>query len=250
VDSGALAAEAGAAVAGPAEAEASVAEVPVAAGENKQSWSRSFIKDAEAEQVAVTIGHVEKKTSGEIVPMIVRRSSAIGHVPYLLTLIFWLALMVFEIPQYSFFTLDFYGPWILAALAIACFLISFPLSKLFWIQRMLVPHRDQVFQVNARALLEFYQTGIINTHSRTGVFLFLSLMERKAVVLADEAIAKKMSVETWKQICQEMVDGIQKGETGAGMVRAIEKCGDVLAPHFPPVAGKQNELKDALVVKE
>jgi len=239
-----------AAVAGPAAAEVSVAEVPVAAGDKNQNWTRHFIKDGEAEQVAAAVTNAEKKTSGEIVPMIVRRSSTIGHVPYLLTVILWLILVVFEIPQHSFFTMEFYGPWILAVLAIVCFLISFPLSKLFWIQRMLVPHSDQAFQVDTRALLEFYQTGIINTHSRTGILLFLSLMERKAVVLADESISKKMPVETWKQICQEMVEGIQKGDTGAGMVRAVEKCGEVLAPHFPRSAGDQNELKDALIIKE
>lgn len=218
-------------------------------GNQNQKWIHGFLKAGEADQVSAAVARAESKTTGEIVPVIVRRSSAIGHVPFLLTLILLVTLMVFEIPQ-SRWLAAYNLTWILFFVAILCFAISIPLSKWVWVQRLLVPRDDQSFQVDERALLEFYETGIVNTKARTGILLFLSLMERKAVVLADEAIAKKLPPETWQNICQEMVAGIKRGETASGLIRAIETCGDILAQHFPPDQANPNELKDHLVIKE
>ncbi len=214
-----------------------------------QKWAHNFITEDQAKAVSVAVAKAEVKTSGEIVPVIVKRSSTIGHVPFLLTLVILVTLLVFEVPHLSFFV-DYNLHWVMFFISLACFLISMPLSKLKIVQRLLVPQGDQAFQVEERALLEFYQTGIVNTKARTGILLFLSLMERKAVVLADESIAKQLPAETWKQICDLMVDGIKSGDTGAGLIRAIEKCGEILATHFPSNEQNPNELEDNLIIKE
>jgi putative membrane protein len=231
---------------GPAEAAVLAEEVPVEAG--NQKWAQRLIKEGDSSKVSAAVAKAEKQTSGEIVPIIVRRSSTIGHVPFLLTLILLVALLVFEVPQLPVFA-RYNLNWILFFVALFCFLISIPLSKSIWVQRMLVSQTDQKFQVEERALLEFYQTGIVNTKARTGILLFLSVMERKAVVLADEAIAQKLPPETWTEICQVMVQGVKKGETAEGLTQAIEICGQVLAKHFPAQELNPNELKDHLIIK-
>ncbi len=213
-----------------------------------QKWARSLIKEGDPLKVSAAVAKVETQTSGEIVPIIVRRSSTIGHVPFLLTLILLVAILVFEVPQMPIFA-RYNLSWILFFVALFCFLVSIPLSKFIWVQRMLVSQADQKFQVEERALLEFYQTGIVNTKARTGILLFLSVMERKAVVLADEAISQKLPPETWNEICQIMVDGVRKGDTATGLVKAIEACGQVLAQHFPAQELNPNELKDHLIIK-
>ncbi len=184
-------------------------------------WAQNFVTPEEAKQISEAVAEAEKKTQGEIVPIIVRRSSTIGHVPYLLTLCLFILLFAFEIPQSQ--RIGHTGEWILFAVAALVFILSFPLSRLTWIQRIFVPQGDQAFQVEARALLEFYQAEISKTQGRTGILLFLSLMERKAVVLADEAISQKLPKETWVQICQEMVGGIGKGQTAEGIIKAVHR---------------------------
>jgi putative membrane protein len=233
--------------AGPAAAVDSAVEVPVEVGSKK--WSEQLLQSGDEDKVTQAVAKAEARTSGEIVPMIVRRSSTTGHVPLMLTLMILVALLAFEVPQHPW--LARYGlTWALFFVSAFCFLISIPLSKLVLIQRLMVPQGDQIFQVEERALLEFYQTGIIDTKARTGILLFLSIMEKKAVVLADESIAKKLPPETWKQICDDMVHGIQLGKTADGLILAIEKCGQILAQHFPPTADNPNELKDHLIIKE
>ena len=140
--------------------------------------------------------------------------------------------------------------WILFAVAAASYLLSIPLAKTVWMQRLFVPITDQAFQVEARALLEFYQSKTNQTKEHTGVLLFLSLMERKAVILADEGIAKKLPPETWSKICQELVQGIGSGKTADVLITAIERSGELLAKHFPPTAINQHELSNQLILKE
>jgi putative membrane protein len=43
------------------------------------------------------------------------------------------------------------------------------------------------------------------------------------------------------------VQGLRRGEPGAGFAAAIGLCGDVLAEHFPPGPDNPDELSDSLV---
>ncbi|MCJ8276142.1 MAG: hypothetical protein MJK18_04820, partial [Bdellovibrionales bacterium] len=45
------------------------------------SWLKGHLDEEGAKKIEQAIIDAEKKTSGEIVPMIVRSSSTIGHVP-------------------------------------------------------------------------------------------------------------------------------------------------------------------------
>lgn len=237
-------------MAGAAAAVDSAEEVPVEAGKKWPHWLHGFITPEDAQRVSEAVERAEALTTGEIVPIIVRRSSTIGHVPWLVTLILLVVILVFEVPQMSVFS-EARASWLLLLLSIACLLLSIPLSKSTWMQRLLVPQGDQAFQVEARALLEFYSTGVTATKSRTGVLLFISLMERKAVVLADEGISHKLPRETWAHICEQMVDGIKKGQTAEGLIGAVHKGGELLAQHFPHGPEENiNEISNQLILKE
>lgn len=225
-------------------------EVPVEVG-NRQwpSWAKGFVTPEEAQKISETVAKVETKTAGEIVPMIVHRSSVIGHIPMLLTLAFLVTLLVFEVPHMNFFS-GLSRAWLLFLISGLCFGISIPLSRLAWVQRLMVSQADQIFEVEERALLEFYQAGISSTRGQTGILIFLSLMERKAVVLADEAISKKLPQEVWSQICKDLVECIKKGKTAEGLNQAVLRSGELLAQHFPHGPQNDNELSNHLILKE
>jgi putative membrane protein len=171
-------------------------------------------------------------------------------VPWLVTLILLVLILVFEVPQMAFFN-RWNATWLLFLISAFCLLLSFPLSRLACVQRLFVPQGDQAFQVEARALLEFYLAGVASTRGRTGILLFISLMERKAVVLADEAISKKLPRETWAEICKGMIEGIQHGQTSDGLIGAIRRSGELLAQNFPNGPEENiNELSNQLILKE
>lgn len=234
--------------AGAAAVAASAEEVPVEAGNQVPGWARGFMSDQEALKIKEAITRVETKTQGEVVSMIVERSSMIGHIPYLLTLIFLVILLVFEVPHLEFFA-TWNAGWLLLLISALCYLISIPMSRWAWVQRFLIPRADQEFEVEERALLEFYQAGITSTKGRTGILIFISLMERKAVILADEAISKKLPQEIWAQLCQDLVEAIKKGKTADGMIKTIQRSGELLIQHFPAGSENHNELSNHLILK-
>ena len=85
------------------------------------------------------------------------------------------------------------------------------------------------------------------THGRTGILVYLSMRERRAQIIADEAIASKVSPETWGEAMAAMLVHIKDGRVADGMIAAVEQVGIVLAEHFPRAEDDVNELPDRLI---
>lgn len=212
-------------------------------------WARDILHERDLDKIAEAVRVAELGTEGEIVPMIVRRSSVASYLPFQITLVMLVLILVLEVPQAEFFA-QFNAYWVLFFLSAFCYGCSVLLSRWQILQRLFIPVPDQLFQVEARAHLEFYRQGLNRTEKSTGVLLFISLMERRAVVLADQAIAQKLPKDTWFQVCHLMVDGVKKGQTGEGFANAIRKCGEHLTQHFPIQPGDVDELSNQLILKE
>lgn len=232
------------------------AEAPVEIGKQTSvipNWARHFLTEKDLAKIQEAVAHAEKTTTGEIIPIIVRQSSFTGHLPLLLTLVFLVVLLVFEIPRLDLsVVLEFKGAVFLVMVfcfVLACLLAYF-LSGLNSVKRWLIPKLDQAAQVDARAELEFYRSGMTSTAGQTGVLLFISLMERRAVVLADRGIASKMPKESWSEICQLMVQAIHQGRTAEGICKGIQRSGELLAQEFPHGEENPDELSNQLILKE
>ena len=211
-------------------------------------WINKYISDTEIKKIEAAIDHAEELTSGEIVPVIVGRSSSVGHVPLTLTLLLTLIVVVAELPFSEWLWVTPWA-WLWPVVFVVLYGISFVLAKMFWIQKIFVPERDEVEEVHQRAHLEFYANRVNRTIGGTGVLIFVSVMEKKAVVLADEALSQKVPKETWDAVVAELGKKLNKGEWGEGFVDAIHTCGRHLQTHFPIHGARVNELKNHLVIK-
>ena len=95
-----------------------------------------------------------------------------------------------------------------------------------------------------------HQRIAVQTRDATGILLFVSLMEHRAVVLADKAIDERVPNDTWEEVNRLIVQGIKRGHVGLGLATAVTRCGEILASEFPITNDKINELHDTLVIKE
>lgn len=213
------------------------------------AWIEKYLSQNEKQQIEKAIEVLETQTEAEIVPVIVRRSSAIGHVPLSLTMLLVILTLMLEYPWKD---LLWYQPWIYLwpVIIVGYFIFSTYLARLKWIQKVFVPERDEVDQVHQRAHLEFYANKIYRTESGTGVLLFVSVMERKAVILADQTLAKKLPADIWDQPLQNFMQRLGQGLWGEAFVKAIEDCGTPLKTHFPITKPSAQELKNSLIVKD
>ena len=85
------------------------------------------------------------------------------------------------------------------------------------------------------------------TVGRTGVLIYLSMGERRAQIVADEAITKVTTPETWGEAMAALLVDVKAGRPPDGIAAAVEQVGLVLAEHFPRSATDTNEIPDKLI---
>ncbi len=212
-------------------------------------WISRYLSESDIKKISSAVGVAERKTSGEIVPVIVRRSSSVGHVPLILTLLFLVAALLIDFPWKEML---FARPWIYLwpVLGVLFFFVSQILAKSTHLQRWLTSNRDEAIQCGQRAHLEFFVNRVNATTSSTGILIFISAMERRAVILADQGISAKVPPETWQKLVDQLVHHLQKGEWVQAFEQCIGECGQILTTHFPMTQHDQNELSNQLVIKE
>jgi len=102
-------------------------------------------------------------------------------------------------------------------------------------------------RVRARAMAAFRIGAERRTHGRTGVVIYLSLGEHRAEIVADEAIAGKVTPDCWGEAMEAMLAEVRKGRVAEGMVAAVERIAALLALHFPKDGTDTNQLPDRLI---
>jgi len=213
------------------------------------AWAARVLGADGRERIEAAIAEAESRTSGEIVPLLVRRSATVGHVAPLVFCLALIAALVVDLPGW----LGELGGHELVWVAVSWLLaagLAVALSRLDLVQRALTSQPDEIRQVDQRARLEFHELEIGRTEQRTGVLLMVSLMERRAVVLADRAIAERLAPEIWGEVIDLMVAGARAGDVANGLSRAVLRCGELLVSHFPIAPGDANELRNHLAIKE
>jgi len=215
---------------------------------NLPHWAHKLVDAKGLERIREAVDRVEKRTSAEIVPMLVRSSHPAGHVPVVLFLVLllgawsvmpvWLAF----VPEWPIWI------WEAASLLFAA-AVSFLLKDLPVFHRWFTPRADQALSVERRALLEFHLGHMDTTENRTGVLIMASLHERRAVVLADRAIDQQVSGNAWQTAIEILLTKTHGGDFTGGMVAAIELLGELLEPRFPAGPDKKDQLADGLVIK-
>lgn len=216
-------------------------EVLLAAGDNIPNWIHSFIDASGLEQIEKSVQEAEVHTQGEIVPMIVRSSSTKRHLPLQIFLMLTILCLIFL----KFFT------WPILFLGILLSALASPwIAKCPTLQRLLLPKKDQANDVFHRAHYEFSEQGLMNTKDRTGILIFVSLMERRCVVLADKGIATKVDSNIWDDIISDLISEIQRKQAHQGFKIAIQKCGEILTQHLPAQSKNSNELANRLIIRD
>lgn len=218
--------------------------------------TQKILSQTESDELAAIIGEAEKSTSGEIRLMIVGRSTARPPVLALLWLalsVVLLALLWWQRHAVWLHTLPVLSdePWWLVPIALAlAALVAWPLSCLSTLERLMLAPAEVERAVWWRAELEFHREGLGETRGATGILLFLSLLERKAVVLADRAIASQLPPATWNEVVAIILQGGRTGQWRARLEEAIRLCAKHLSTLFPPAKGDVNELPNTVILKD
>jgi putative membrane protein len=114
------------------------------------------------------------------------------------------------------------------------------------LQRWLTLPSERRRRVEVHARSMFVERGVGATTGRTGVLIYVSLLERDACVIADTGVTTKVPAAEWRAA---VGSGERAARSKAAAVsRAISELGPVLARHLPPSHDDVNELPDEVSV--
>lgn len=191
-------------------------------------------------RISAAIQAAEASTSGEIVCVLARSSSDPTALAVLVAALASLALPWFLV---AFTTLPVQEIlWLqLALFAVLGLLLSLPRVRV-----ALLPPAIRRAVAHRAAMEQFAVRGIGRTKDRTGVLIFVSLAERYARIVADEAIASRVAQSEWQGAVDALVGPMRADRVADGLVEAIDRCGAVLAAHFPRTPTDRDELPDRI----
>lgn len=225
------------------EAAASVEGAHRVVGKNMKA-DTFFTKD-EQERIEQAVSAAEKNTSGEIVPMLVSASGHYAEVELaglcIGLVIGTLAALTWQDPWASVHSQLF---WPLGGAALGLIFCTIPGIKRHFLSKERVAEA-----VHLRSLAAFTGHGLHHTQGHTGILLLASLLERRVVVLADRGINEKVEAGSWDEVVRIVTSGLRERDACSAFCKAIERCGEILARHFPRSPDDKDELGDKLITE-
>ncbi len=115
------------------------------------------------------------------------------------------------------------------------------------LRRIFTPNKQMRDEVQRRATQAFFDKSIHHTTDATGVLIFVSLFERRAVVLADQRVVEAIGQPALDEACAKLTSELATAGPTAAICDTVTALGEKLAPALPRQAGDVNEHPDELV---
>lgn len=219
------------------------------------------LSEADHAKVSAAIAAAEASSDGEIVAVATDLSDPYHDVALhwaVLVLIATLAIFAAAPSLLQWWFDLFLGGWrpeptlgelllLLLVLAVAKFTVVLLLLKYMPLRLALTPGATKQRRVRRRAISIFKAGAERRTIGRTGILIYLSMGERRAEIVGDEAITKVTTPDTWGEAMAALLVEVKAGRPADGIVAAVERVGAVLKEHFPRSSTDTNEIPDKLI---
>ena len=148
-----------------------------------------------------------------------------------------LAFMLFAPPPFAlvWFLVD---PVVVGAIA------ALASSRLPYARRWLTTRSGRQTRVRLAAEAVFYERGIHHTARRTGLLVYISLLERSIVLLADSGIDAAIPRREWETARAQLQRTMDRAASGKDIADALSELSEVFAHHLPRPHDDDNELAD------
>lgn len=197
----------------------------------------ALLNQADKQRIEARVAAAEQGTAAEIVVATVARSDSYQDVRLFAALLsgvvvasalhlLWPAMPVGE----------------LLAIQVAAGLLTYALSALPAVLRLLVPRARTHAAVKREAELSFLEHALFNTRDRNGVLILLSELEHNVTILGDQGIHARVQNAGWEQHVTTIVAAIRRGQAVEGVCQVIDALAALLAEREPVKHDDTNEL--------
>lgn len=216
-------------------------------------WAQKYIHTESVKDIEAQISEIEKTTTGEVIVLIVRESVSTSYVSFVLFAL--LALTSFFLLRdilHNFWLNVFENILIYSLNFVVLFLFARILVKIKGIKRFFLHPSDMEKAFQQRAVSEYYQNNLYKTKNNTAVLIMVSLLERKAIVLASHELNKVTKEDLWSECIKAIVSGARKRSLGEGISEALRLITPILKERFPlsQATDNPNEIADVVLFKD
>ena len=192
-----------------------------------------IFSQSDLDRIAAAVREAEGKTSGEIVPYFVEESDRYHESVWKGGVVFAaLAGIIIVAASLLSTTWIGLGPIEIILILLGSTALGMILTHFLSFLKRLFAGNDLLEQrVAQRAAQAFIAEEVFETQDRTGILLFLSLLERKVIVVGDSGINAKVHQTEWQDVVDRVIRGINTGRPTDGLVDAIHQCGTLLKLH-------------------
>ncbi|MFH0907943.1 MAG: hypothetical protein V1929_04205 [bacterium] len=209
------------------------------------------------DQIAQAIAEAEKTTSAEIVCAVATESGRYDRAESIVGLVFGLVALCLTHVHATGFMLQ-PGEWASAeglelgwqcAAVVAGFIAgSLFASHVHPVRRFFTRNGEMASETWRAASHVFTRSSAEDIASRAAVVIYVSLFERRAVVLAGKAAADALGDEGLRRIRDAALAPLKKGKIADALVTAVAEAAQLTAYALPPHESNPDELPNRVMV--
>lgn len=209
----------------------------------------SKIKKINTERVENAVAEFENSLDFEFIPVISEKSSYVGHITWLISLLF--VVLFFAVVDYLFVTI-LHDSWIsrepfYIMIPFASFVMGWFLDKSDLVDRFFIPKAERIRQVQEKAELIFFRQRMHEVKSRNALMLYISVMERQIVLFPDPSMKFDKIKEINEQLIVVLQQSFKDSNYEEGLIQAIEFLKKSLMPHFSKGQETGNNFPNKLI---
>lgn len=193
-----------------------------------------------ARAVEETVRALERETDAEIVVVVARRSGSYRDV----AVGAGFAAAWFVLLFLLFSPAVFHPVWIAVELPVSAGVAAWLVHRSPWLLPRLASKGRRKRQVAEAAHAAFHEEAVHGTRGRTGLLVYLSLLEDHVVLVPDAGLERHIAGAEWNSIRW----GGGKDPAAPGdlehFIEGLRAVGRTLARHVPPDGANPNEMPD------
>ena len=194
--------------------------------------------------VGRAIGRIESQSHVEVVLLIKPKTQAYAEYPLAAG-----AVLAFLALSYFRFAPELFDDWIIYAGTIAAFVLGAALTGgMPGLLRLAVGRKrlEKSTEIMARAC--FQKGGIHHTRDKTGVLVFIAVLERQVAVIPDRGVEWAVPPGEWEKVRQGLNSIFRAKNPADALLAQLETLQAIFGQYVPQVEDDTNELPDNLEI--
>lgn len=200
--------------------------------------AKPFLTDEAKDALTAAVHEVEASTSAELVVAVRARSGSYLHADLIAGILAALAALVVLL----FSPWEFGLVWFVVDPIVAGLVAGLIASRSSGLRRLLTTAAERRRRVETAARSTFLEKRVHGTAGRTGLLLYVSVLEREAVVVSDTGLETLAATESWRHAVAALEEGVRQGEDGVRTAARVRGLAAILAPALPRAADDVDEL--------